>query len=123
MGLGTPVIASAIGGLEELIMDGVDGILVPPNDPAALAIAILSLMRDGNLGRSLSSSASMRSHSDLAWSSIADETVRLYQHCLRCQLKSGVASGCSCDYIGQRLAILSNKRQVEIHCDKLMEGG
>lgn len=82
MGLGTPVIASAIGGLEELIMDGVDGILVPPNDPAALAIAILSLMRDGNLGRSLSSSASMRSHSDLAWSSIADETVRLYQHAL-----------------------------------------
>jgi glycosyltransferase involved in cell wall biosynthesis len=82
MGLGTPVIASAIGGLEELIMDGVDGILVPPNDPAALALAIMRLMRDENLPQRLSSAALMRSHSDLAWSSIADETVRLYHHAL-----------------------------------------
>jgi len=85
MGLGTPVIASAIGGLEELIVDGVDGILVPPEDPAALALAIMSLMRDENLPQRLSSAASMRSQSDLAWSSIADETVRLYKHALDVQ--------------------------------------
>lgn len=85
MGLGTPVIASAIGGLEELIVDGVNGILVPPADATALALAIMSLMRDENLPRRLSSAASMRSQSDLAWSSIADETVRLYKHALEVQ--------------------------------------
>jgi glycosyltransferase involved in cell wall biosynthesis len=85
MGLGTPVIASAIGGLQELIVDGVDGILVPPEDATALALATMSLMRDENLPRRLSSAASMRSQSDLAWSSIADETVRLYKHALDVQ--------------------------------------
>jgi glycosyltransferase involved in cell wall biosynthesis len=85
MGLGTPVIASAIGGLEELIVDGVDGILVPPKNPAALALAIVNLMRDESLARRLSSAALLRSESDLAWSSIADETVKLYRKALDIQ--------------------------------------
>lgn len=40
MALGRPVIASAVGGLVETVEDGVDGILVPPDDPAALRAAI-----------------------------------------------------------------------------------
>jgi glycosyltransferase involved in cell wall biosynthesis len=40
---GRPVIASAVGGLPEVVTDGVDGTLVPPDDPAALARAIGAL--------------------------------------------------------------------------------
>jgi glycosyltransferase involved in cell wall biosynthesis len=40
---GTPVIATAVGGLPEAIIDGVDGILCPPDNPAALARAIEEL--------------------------------------------------------------------------------
>jgi glycosyltransferase involved in cell wall biosynthesis len=40
MAVGRPVIASRVGGLVETVEDGVDGILVPPEDPAALAAAI-----------------------------------------------------------------------------------
>ena len=37
----TPVIASDVGGLSEYIEDGVTGLLVPPNDPPALAEAVI----------------------------------------------------------------------------------
>ena len=40
MSVGTPVVASAVGGLGEQIRDGENGLLVPPNDPAALAVAL-----------------------------------------------------------------------------------
>ncbi len=81
-GLGTPVIASAIGGLAELITDGVDGVLVPPGDPAALARAIVDLMRDENRRHRLSAAAQLRCQRDLAWSTIAKQTVGVYQRIL-----------------------------------------
>ena len=46
MSCAVPTIGTAAGGVAELITDGVDGILVPPRDPALLAEAILSLGRD-----------------------------------------------------------------------------
>ena len=43
MALGTPVVATAVGGVPDMIQDQVSGLLVPPGDPAALARAILDL--------------------------------------------------------------------------------
>ena len=44
--LGTPVVATQVGGIPEIISDGVDGILVPPADSLALANAIVDLLDD-----------------------------------------------------------------------------
>jgi len=41
-----PVVASRIGGVEELVEDGVTGILVPPGDPRALADALVKVLQD-----------------------------------------------------------------------------
>jgi glycosyltransferase involved in cell wall biosynthesis len=46
MARGLPVIATPVGGLPELIEDGVNGLLVPPSDPQALTRAILRLADD-----------------------------------------------------------------------------
>ena len=46
MACGRPVVATDIGGNREVVSDGVTGIVVPPRDPAALASAIASLLRD-----------------------------------------------------------------------------
>jgi glycosyltransferase involved in cell wall biosynthesis len=46
MALSRPVVASAVGGIPEMIEDGRTGILVPPHDAAALSAAIIRQLRD-----------------------------------------------------------------------------
>lgn len=48
-----PVVASAVGGIPEVVTDGVDGLLVPPGDPGALAAAATRLLTDPELRRRL----------------------------------------------------------------------
>ena len=45
-GCGTPVIAAAVGGVPEIVRDGVSGLLIPPDDPTALVTATRRLIRD-----------------------------------------------------------------------------
>jgi len=60
MASGKPVIASRLGGIPELIEDGVSGLLVPHADPAKLAAAIERLAKNPSLRASLSTAARAR---------------------------------------------------------------
>jgi glycosyltransferase involved in cell wall biosynthesis len=48
-----PVVATRIGGIPEVIRDGVDGLLVPPDDPVALAAAVTRILDEPSLGDTL----------------------------------------------------------------------
>ena len=53
-----PIIATAVGGVPEMIEDNQSALLVPANDPSALSAAISRLLTDGDLAHRLTSNAS-----------------------------------------------------------------
>ena len=57
LAVGTPVVASRIGGIPEIVRDGLTGILVQPDSPAELADAIVALGRDSGRRRSMGEAA------------------------------------------------------------------
>ena len=60
MAIGTPVIATSVGGLVEMIEDGKSGILVPPRDSFLLSKQIERLIYDKELRRYISENAKNR---------------------------------------------------------------
>jgi alpha-maltose-1-phosphate synthase len=79
MACGTAVVGSAVGGIPEVVDDGVTGLLVPPDDPAALADALNALLRDRDRARAYGDAGRARAVGEFSWSAIAAETVALYR--------------------------------------------
>lgn len=80
--MGTPVIASNIGGLREMVRHEEDGLLVPPSDVRALADAIIRLLSDHSLQHQMKTAALNRCQQDLNWSNIAAQTVEVYHRAI-----------------------------------------
>jgi glycosyltransferase involved in cell wall biosynthesis len=55
--VGTPVVATTVGGIPEIVRDGENGLLVPPRDVDALVAAIERILGDGDLRASLAAAA------------------------------------------------------------------
>lgn len=81
MAMGTPVIASEVGGLAHLVQDGRTGFHVPSRDPEALAQRIYELLKDEELRAEMSCHA--RCHArNYAWPLIVDRIVTLFDRLL-----------------------------------------
>jgi phosphatidylinositol alpha-mannosyltransferase len=81
MAAGLPVVASDIAGYDEVVRDGVDGLLVPPDDPAALAVAIGKVLDDPALARRLGDAGRERAAA-FDWSVIEERIEGLYEKAL-----------------------------------------
>lgn len=77
--MGTPVIASNVGGLGEMIRHEKDGLLVPPQNVKALAESVIRLLSDRDLQHQMRTAALARCQEDLNWSNIAAQTVEVYR--------------------------------------------
>jgi glycosyltransferase involved in cell wall biosynthesis len=78
MALGAPIVATAVGGVPELIDDGVHGLLIPPSDPGALAQAIDRLLEDRSLAARLGAAARERQHAEHDLDTVVSRLERLY---------------------------------------------
>ena len=92
MACSTPVVASAVGGIKEVVVDGETGFLVdpelsdkPPHDPsnpedfaARLAEKINLLIRDPSLAKKMGQAGRLRVEKQFSWQSIARQTKELY---------------------------------------------
>ncbi len=74
----TPVVASAVGGILEVVEDGKTGILVPPAKPDELAAALRRVLENPALGRSLGQAGRRRVEARFSWASVAERTERVY---------------------------------------------
>jgi glycosyltransferase involved in cell wall biosynthesis len=75
---GTPLVATAVGGLPEIIDDGRTGLLVPARDPAALAVALQRVLTDPALARRLGSAGAARAD-EFTLDSVANRFADLYE--------------------------------------------
>ena len=82
MALGKPVVATRAGGIPDLIEDQVHGLLVEPEDPAALAQAIAKLLRDPGRARELGRRGRDRQRQEFSIDAVARRVETLYQELL-----------------------------------------
>jgi glycosyltransferase involved in cell wall biosynthesis len=80
MACAVPVIATTISGIPELITDSVNGLLIPPEDPVALAAAMLRLHRDPWLARRLANAGQATIHEHFDGDILARQLVQLFRH-------------------------------------------
>jgi len=78
MAHGRPVVATHVGGLLDLVVDGETGIVVPPRDPAALRSALERLLVDPDLRRKLGSAGRDRARTHFSWERVTDATLAAY---------------------------------------------
>jgi glycosyltransferase involved in cell wall biosynthesis len=83
MAHGRPVVASAVGGLRELVVDGETGLLVPPRDAGALRAAIDRLLADRELRRRFGEAGRTRIAERYSWNRVIDGTLAVYERAVR----------------------------------------
>jgi glycosyltransferase involved in cell wall biosynthesis len=79
MAHGRAVVATAVGGLPDMVVDGETGLLVQPGNPAALRSAIDRLLVDPDLRARLGAAARERIRELCGWDAVIDRTVAAYE--------------------------------------------
>jgi glycosyltransferase involved in cell wall biosynthesis len=81
MAAGLAVITTRVGGIPELITDGVDGLLIEPGDKEGLRQSIEALLRDGELRRRLAEAGRLRVEKNYSDQAILPMLQQIYQEC------------------------------------------
>jgi len=82
MGAGLPVVVTRSGGPQELVAEGVTGMLVPPADPDALAERVIQVLQDAEWARGLGSRARASARDRFSMKSMLSQYEALYEECL-----------------------------------------
>jgi glycosyltransferase involved in cell wall biosynthesis len=82
MASGKALIGTRVGGIPALIKDGVTGLLVPPNDPAAISAAVNKMAKDRQQLERMGAAARIRAEHEFAWPKIATRTQTIYRETL-----------------------------------------
>ena len=79
MAHGRPVVATNVGGLRDLVVDGETGLLVSPRDPQALRAALKRLLADSELRHRLGMAGRDRARERFSWDTVTEATVAAYR--------------------------------------------
>ena len=82
MAAGLPVVATAVGGLRDTVLDGVTGRLVPPRRPELLAAAVNELLADRPRRLAMAQAGRDRVLAHYGWSTVAEQTEACYRSVL-----------------------------------------
>ena len=84
MACGKPVVATTAGGIPEVVADGETGLLVPPRDDAALAAAIIRLLKDSPLRAAMGAAGERRVRERFSSERMVQDTLDVYRRvCMR----------------------------------------
>lgn len=82
MAAGLPVIATDVGGNSELVRQGENGLLVPPNNPKALADAVIKLVKEPDISRSMGKSGKQFIRQEFSVDKLLQEMQKRYHSLL-----------------------------------------
>jgi glycosyltransferase involved in cell wall biosynthesis len=81
MACGVPVVASAVGGMIDTVVDGVTGVHVPPRRPERLADTLRALLADPVRRADLGAAGVRRARERYTWDRVAEATLEVYRAC------------------------------------------
>jgi glycosyltransferase involved in cell wall biosynthesis len=79
MDAGKPIVATRVGGIPDVIDDGIHGVLVPPREDAALASAVVGLLRNPGRGMKMGARARERCRRELSLDHTVQRLAQLYE--------------------------------------------
>ena len=85
MTLGLPAVVTRVGGIPDLVQDGMSGLVVPPDDPEAFAMALLRLLRDPAFAHRLGAAARCRYESNYRAEIMENSISELFAHLFTCR--------------------------------------
>ena len=82
MASGLPVIATRVGGNAELVVEGETGLLIPPKDPRALGLAVMSYLQDRRMMQSHGEAGRMRVETEFSMRAMVEHYLQVYDRVL-----------------------------------------
>ena len=75
-----PVVVTNVGSIPEVVVDGLTGFIVPPEDAKSLAYAIQKLLQDDELRELMGENAHKKMKDELSWDKISEKTIEIYNN-------------------------------------------